>query len=56
MKLVVEPSGATSLAGVLSGQVLIENKKVGVIITGGNLDLTEFFNFFEKKISKFSNV
>lgn len=51
MKLVVEPSGACSLAGVLSGKIPIENKKVGVIISGGNIDLNEFFDLIKKKIN-----
>jgi len=50
MKLVVEPSGACSLAGVLSGQVEIQDKKVGVIISGGNIDLTAFFALLNEKI------
>lgn len=50
MKLVVEPSGACSLAGVLSSQIPVENKRVGVIISGGNIDLNEFFNLIQKKI------
>lgn len=50
MKLVVEPSGATPLAGVLSKQVSIENKRIGVIISGGNVDLNSFFNEFSKRI------
>ncbi|MDH5447726.1 MAG: pyridoxal-phosphate dependent enzyme [Candidatus Bathyarchaeota archaeon] len=44
MKLVVEPSGAVSLAGVLSKQIELESKKVGIIISGGNIDLTGFFD------------
>ncbi|MGV9198732.1 MAG: threonine/serine dehydratase [Promethearchaeia archaeon] len=51
MKLVVEPSGACSLAGVLSQQVDISDKKIGVIISGGNVDLGKFFNTYEQKIS-----
>ncbi|MFP3984578.1 MAG: threonine/serine dehydratase [Candidatus Bathyarchaeia archaeon] len=43
MKLVVEPSGAVSLAGVLSKQVELKSKKAGIIISGGNVDLTDFF-------------
>ena len=43
LKLVVEPSGAVSLAGVLSKQTGLEAKRVGVIVSGGNLDLTDFF-------------
>ena len=50
MKIVVEPSGACSLAGVLSGQILIENKKIGVIISGGNIDLNDFFKLIQDKI------
>ncbi len=38
MKLLVEPSGAVSLAGVLDGAVPGEGKRVAVILTGGNVD------------------
>lgn len=58
MKLIVEPSGAVSLAGVLSNKINLTSKKVGIIISGGNVDLTDFFNKImeelnheEKKIS-----
>jgi len=44
MKLVVEPSGAVSLAGVLSEQIDLASRKVGIIISGGNIDLTSFFD------------
>jgi threonine dehydratase len=44
LKIVVEPSGAVSLAGLLNGQVEVKNKKVGVIISGGNIDLDMFFD------------
>ncbi len=50
MKLVVEPSGACSLAGVFSKKIPVENRKVGVIISGGNIDMTDFFKLIEKKI------
>ena len=39
MKLVVEPSSAVSLAAVLKQPDIFHNKKVGVILTGGNVDL-----------------
>lgn len=39
MKLVVEPSGAVSYAGVTEHAVRFRNKRVGVILSGGNLDL-----------------
>ena len=39
MKLVVEPSGAVSLAAVLKNKSIFEGKTVGIIISGGNVDL-----------------
>ncbi len=39
MKIVVEPSGAVPLAGILSGKIAVAGKRVGVIISGGNVDL-----------------
>ncbi|MHA1474226.1 MAG: pyridoxal-phosphate dependent enzyme, partial [Promethearchaeota archaeon] len=48
MKIVIEPSSAVPIAAILSGKVPIENKKVGIIISGGNFDLSEFFDDFRK--------
>jgi len=50
MKLVVEPSGAVPLAGLRYGGLKAKDKKVGVIISGGNVDLTAFFKLLEQKI------
>ena len=50
MKLVVEPSGAVPLAGLQYGGLKAKDKKVGVIISGGNVDLTAFFKLLEQKI------
>ena len=38
MKIVVEPSGAVVLAAILKNKALFQGKKVGVIISGGNVD------------------
>lgn len=47
MKLIIEPSSSTVLAalrkGIKSGQI-DKNKKIGLIISGGNVDLSSFFN------------
>lgn len=37
-KLVVEPSGATALAAVMSGSVDVAGQRVGVVLSGGNAD------------------
>jgi len=39
MKILVEPSGAISLAAVLKEKSLFQRKKVGIILSGGNVDL-----------------
>ncbi|MBN1572727.1 MAG: pyridoxal-phosphate dependent enzyme [Deltaproteobacteria bacterium] len=44
MKLVVEPSGAVSAAALLSGKIDVMDRMVGVIISGGNVDLERFFS------------
>jgi threonine dehydratase len=39
LKIVIEPSSAVALAAVLTGRLpLKENKRIGVIISGGNVD------------------
>jgi len=39
MKTVVEPSGAVVLAAVLKNKEVFQSRKVGIIISGGNVDL-----------------
>lgn len=39
MKIIIEPSCAVPVAAVIKNQSLFENKKVGIVITGGNVDL-----------------
>ncbi len=47
MKLVVEPSSAVTLATILSKPELFAGKRIGVIISGGNVDLNSLpFNNF----------
>ncbi len=41
MKIVMEPSSAVPLATILKNRDLFAGKKVGVIITGGNVDLNK---------------
>jgi threonine dehydratase len=39
MKMVVEPTGALAAAALLQGKIDAQGKKVGVVISGGNVDL-----------------
>jgi threonine dehydratase len=42
MKMVVEPTGCLAAAAALHGSVPIEGKRVGILISGGNVDLATF--------------
>jgi threonine dehydratase len=42
LKLVIEPSGGAALAAALTGRVDIRGKRVGITISGGNVDPATF--------------
>ena len=46
MKIIIEPSCAVPLAAVLKNTDLFKGKKVGIILTGGNVDLSKFKDGF----------
>jgi threonine dehydratase len=46
MKIIIEPSCAVPLAAVLKNPDLFKGKKVGIILTGGNVDLSKFKDWF----------
>ncbi|HEX6037520.1 threo-3-hydroxy-L-aspartate ammonia-lyase [Longimicrobium sp.] len=46
MKLVVEPSGAVPLAALLADPDAFRGMRVGVVISGGNVDLASAFELF----------
>jgi threonine dehydratase len=52
MKLVIEPSGAVPLAGVFKLREQINNQHLGIILSGGNVDLTRFFNHWRTDSTK----
>lgn len=39
MKIIIEPSSAVPLAAILEKKIDVEGKKVGIILSGGNVDL-----------------
>jgi threo-3-hydroxy-L-aspartate ammonia-lyase len=45
MKIVVEPTGCLAAAAVLQGVVPCEGKRVGIVISGGNVDPKAFAKF-----------
>jgi threonine dehydratase len=48
MKMVVEPTGCLAAAAAFSGAAPIAGKRVGVIISGGNVDLATFATLISK--------
>ena len=38
----LEPSGASALAALLAGRVTVAERRVGVILSGGNVDVARF--------------
>ena len=47
-KQVVEPSGATSLAAVLSGKIDVKGKRVVCVLSGGNIDVSFIQSIIER--------
>lgn len=42
LKVVIEPSAAVPLAVILENKSFFDNQRIGIILTGGNLDLAKF--------------
>ena len=49
LKIVIEPSCAVPVAPVLHGGLNVKGLRVGIILTGGNVDLDPFFEALAKK-------
>lgn len=53
MKIVVEPSGAVPLAGLMKlkthQQTDLSGMNIGIIVSGGNVDLENFFSLLQKE-------
>jgi len=48
LKMVVEPTGVLGLAAVFNRRCNVEGKRVGVIVSGGNVDLVAAGQWFSK--------
>ena len=45
MKMVIEPTGGLAMAAAMQGAVNVKGQRVGIIISGGNVDITQLANF-----------
>jgi threo-3-hydroxy-L-aspartate ammonia-lyase len=48
MKLVIEPTGALAATALLEGKLDLTGTRVGVIISGGNVDLQHLLHLQEQ--------
>jgi threonine dehydratase len=46
LKIIVEPSCAVALAAIIKNKEIFAQKKIGVILTGGNIDLSKMKEYF----------
>jgi threonine dehydratase len=49
LKVIVEPSGAVGLAAILKNPEAFKGKRIGVIVSGGNVDLDEALEMMKSK-------
>jgi threo-3-hydroxy-L-aspartate ammonia-lyase len=52
MKMLVEPSGAAAAAAVFAGKLPRDTKRVGVIVSGGNIDADLLSEFLQNPIEQ----
>lgn len=45
MKIVIEPSSAVPVAAILKSNTIFKNKRIGIIISGGNVDLGKLYMY-----------
>jgi threonine dehydratase len=48
LKIIIEPSSAVPFAAVLKQKEKFANKRVGIIFTGGNVDLEKILGLFQE--------
>jgi threonine dehydratase len=48
MKMVIEPTGALGATALLSGRLAAQGKRVGVIVSGGNVDLFSLTGYLNR--------
>jgi threonine dehydratase len=56
MKLLVEPSGAAAAAAVFGGKLPRDTKRVGVVVSGGNIDADLLSQFLQDQAEKQEGV
>jgi len=50
LKLVIEPGGAVTLAALLAGKIDIKGARVGIVLSGGNVDAALYSDILAKNV------
>jgi threo-3-hydroxy-L-aspartate ammonia-lyase len=45
MKMVIEPTGGLAMAAAMQGVVNVKGQRVGIIVSGGNIDIAQFAKY-----------
>ena len=49
MKMVVEPTGCLAAAAVLEGALDVRGRRIGIIVSGGNIDVDRFAELLTRR-------
>ncbi|MBL7994356.1 threonine/serine dehydratase [bacterium] len=49
LKIIIEPTAAVPFAAVIKNELKLKNKRIGIILTGGNMDMDDFFDLMKTK-------
>ena len=52
MKMVVEPTGCLAFAGAVADAPMLRDARVGVIVSGGNVDLARYATLLELHVAR----
>lgn len=55
MKIIVEPTGCLAAAAVFANTINLTGKKIGIILSGGNIDLLRFASLIQNEV-KMSDI
>ncbi len=50
MKIIIEPSSAVPFAALLAQRKSLNGKRIGIILSGGNVDFSSFFKLLKERI------
>ncbi len=50
LKIIAEPTAAVPFAAVLKNELRLKNQRIGIVLSGGNIDMDNFFELLKNQI------